>query len=195
NPDEAVLTGRKVLQTRITRNDGGTWKPFNPPNRDSHAKQYGCSATRCALHLHEYTERVDPPATYRSTSVVGLIMAVGNVGDLLIPYDQSDTFFCRDGGFTWEEVHKDAHLWKVGDSRSVILIANDEEPTDHVLFSTHEGLTWHEYKFSSDRMRVQSILTVPEETSRRFLLLGQLPYSSSHLAVFLDFKALAPRQC
>lgn len=40
-------------------------------------------------------------------------MAVGNVGETLAPYTESDTFFSRDAGFTWEEVHKDAHLWNL----------------------------------------------------------------------------------
>ena len=67
-------------------------------------------------------------------------MAVGNVGETLEEYDQSDTFLSRDAGFTWEEVHKDAHLWEFGDSGSILIMANDEGPTDHVMFSTDEGL-------------------------------------------------------
>ena len=69
-------------------------------------------------------------------------MAVGNVGEVLADYTESDTFLSRDAGFTWEEVHKDAHTWEFGDSGSILIMANDEEPTDHVLFSTDEGLTW-----------------------------------------------------
>ena len=60
--------------------------------------------------MHGYTERFDPRATFSSPSVVGLNMAVGNVDEKLAPYDESDTFLSRDAGFTWEEVHKDAHL-------------------------------------------------------------------------------------
>ena len=70
-------------------------------------------------------------ATYSTPSVPGLLMAVGNVGEYLEAYDQSDTFLSRDGGFTWEEVHKDAHLWEFGDSGSILVMANDEGPTDH----------------------------------------------------------------
>ncbi|KAF8169150.1 Oligoxyloglucan reducing end-specific cellobiohydrolase [Mycena galopus ATCC 62051] len=195
NPEEALLTGHKVLQSKITHNDGSTWKPLDPPTHDSLGNLYPCHTTRCALHVHGYTERLDSSTTFSSSSVVGLIMAVGNVGESLVPYDQSDTFLSRDGGFTWEEVHKDAHLWKIGDSGSIIVIANDEEPTDHVLFSTNEGMTWRHYKFSDDPVRVRSIMTVPADTSRRFLLLGHPTRSSAHLAIFLDFTALTSRQC
>ncbi|KAJ7259099.1 hypothetical protein B0H12DRAFT_1070032 [Mycena haematopus] len=192
--NEALLTGRKELQSRITHNDGSTWKPLAPPKHDSLGNSY-CDTPDCALHVHGYTERLDSSTTFSSSSVVGLIMAVGNVGKSLAPYDQSDTFLSRDGGFTWEEVHKDAHLWKIGDSGSVIVMANDEEPTDHVLFSINEGLTWRQYRFSDVKIRVRSIMTVPADTSRRFLLFGHPSRSSSHPAVFLDFSALTSHQC
>lgn len=122
-------------------------------------------------------------------------MAVGNVGETLKPYTESDTFLSRDAGFTWEEVHKDAHLWEFGDSGSILVMANDEEPTDHVLFSTNEGLTWREYKFAEDKIRVKSIVTVPSDTSRRFILMGNSARSAVSVAVHLDFTALTRTQC
>jgi hypothetical protein len=123
-------------------------------------------------------------------------MAVGNVGEKLAPYDQSDTFLSRDAGFTWEEVHKDAHLWEFGDSGSVLVMANDEEPTDHVLFSTDEGLNWREYKFGDEPTRIKSIVTVPSDTSRRFILMGETPRRPfESVAIHLDFSALTLKQC
>lgn len=123
-------------------------------------------------------------------------MAVGNVGESLAPYSESDTFLSRDAGFTWEEIHKDAHLWEFGDSGSILVIANDEEPTDHVLFSIDEGLTWREFKFSSEAVRVRQIVTVPKDTSRKFILLGYYPRSQqSAVAIHLDFSSLTRKQC
>lgn len=123
-------------------------------------------------------------------------MAVGNVGEKLAPYDQSDTFLSRDAGFTWEEVHKDAHLWEFGDSGSILIMANDEEPTDHVLFSTDEGLNWREYKFGDEPIRVRSIVTVPSDTSRRFILFGDNPRRPfESVAVHLDFSSLTLKPC
>ncbi|KAJ7355652.1 vacuolar protein sorting/targeting protein 10 [Mycena albidolilacea] len=195
NPHEAAISGRKALQSRITHNDGGTWKPLVPPQKDSLGNKYACDSVKCALHIHGYTERSDPRATYSSPSIVGLLMAVGNVGEALAPYDQSDTFLSRDAGVTWEEVHKDAHLWEFGDSGSILVMANDEEPTDHVLYSTDEGLNWHEYRFTDEKLRIQSIITVPSDTSRRFILKGALPHSSVSTVVHLDFTSLTSKQC
>ena len=123
-------------------------------------------------------------------------MAVGNVGEVLAPYDQSDTFLSRDAGFTWQEVHKDAHLWEFGDSGSILVMANDEAPTDFILFSTNEGLDWHEYKFSEEKVRVRAIITVPADTSRRFLLLCDGPKNvGGAVGIHIDFTALTARKC
>ncbi|EEB94587.1 hypothetical protein MPER_06577, partial [Moniliophthora perniciosa FA553] len=198
DPVEAALTGRKHLVSRITHNDGGTWKPLRPPKTDSLGNEYDCKDTSCALHVHGYTERVDPRATFSSPSIVGLIMAVGNVGSSLVAYSDSDTFLSRDGGFTWHEVHKDAHLWEFGDSGSILIMANDEEAVDHVLFSTDEGETWRQYRFMAEgagKMRVRFIITVPSDTSRRFVLLGEYPGGRGSVAVQVDFSALTSRKC
>lgn len=150
---------------------------------------------KCSLHLHGYTERRDARATYSSPSVVGLMLAVGNVGESLAPYKESDTFLTRNAGFTWEEVHKDAHMWEFGDSGSILVIVNDEEPTDHVQFTTDEGLTWREYNFGT-RLRVVSLNTVPSDNSRKFLLIGYQPRDMSRsVAIYLDFSALTHRKC
>ncbi|KAI0630633.1 Oligoxyloglucan reducing end-specific cellobiohydrolase [Trametes polyzona] len=196
NPHEAPLTGRKLLQTRITHNDGGSWRPLPPPPKDSHGNKYPCDSTACSLQIHGYTERYDVRATFSTPSVPGLLMAVGNVGDSLARYEDSDTFLSRDAGFTWEEVHKDAHLWEFGDSGSILIMANDEGPTDHVMFSTDEGLNWREYKFSDEPVRVKAIVTVPEDTSRRFILMGYYPRArNAAVAVHIDFSALTKQMC
>ncbi|GAA5827143.1 hypothetical protein JCM3770_007150 [Rhodotorula araucariae] len=195
NPDEAALSSVKKLQTRITHNDGGRWKPMNPPSKDSLGRTFDCTGTNCALHIHGYTERRDPRATYSSTSAVGLMLAVGNVGEYLVPYTDSDTFLTRDGGFTWEEVHKDAHLWEYGDAGSILLLANDEEPTDHVTFTLNEGLSWQDYSFG-EAIRIRSIVTVPQDTSRKFILFGtKADRPESTVAVHLDFSSITNVKC
>lgn len=195
NPNDADISGQKKIQTRITHNDGGTWKPMNPPARDSLGQEYDCRSTACSLQVHGYTERRDPMATYSSPSAVGLMLAVGNVGEELAAYTDSDIFLTRDGGFTWEEVHKDAHMWEFGDSGSIIVLINDEEPTDHVLYSTDEGISWSEYAFGQT-IRVSSIQTVPMDTSRRFILLGTRPSEpEKSILVYLDFSAITQQKC
>ena len=45
NTGEASITGKKEIQSRITHNDGGTWKPITPPSVDSVGNAYGCTST------------------------------------------------------------------------------------------------------------------------------------------------------
>ena len=47
NPEAAAVTGTKELQTRITHNDGGKWKPLIPPKYDSYGKSYECDSAVC----------------------------------------------------------------------------------------------------------------------------------------------------
>jgi hypothetical protein len=194
NPDAMEVSGRKKLQSRITHNDGGQWKPLTPPSKDSLGRKYDCTSTKCSLHLHGYTERKDPKATYSSPSAVGLMLAVGNVGEELAAYDDSDIFLTRDAGFTWEEVHKDAHMWEFGDSGSILVIVNDEDAVDHVLYSTNEGKSWNSYSFG-EKLRVSTIQTVPEDTSRRFFLIGERSHEKKSVLVHLDFTSVSQTQC
>lgn len=123
------------------------------------------------------------------------MLAVGNVGEELAAYTDSDVFLTRDGGFTWEEVHKDAHIWEFGDSGSILVLVNDEEATDHILYTTDEGLTWNEYVFGQT-LRIKTIQTVPDDTSRRFLLIGNVPgKSDKSILVHLDFSAITNVKC
>ncbi|KAF8325469.1 Oligoxyloglucan reducing end-specific cellobiohydrolase [Cantharellus anzutake] len=193
NPNEAAVTRKKKLQTRITHNDGGTWKPMTPPPLDSLGQPYKCSKVGCSLHIHGYTERIDARATYSSPSAIGLMIAVGNVGEHLVDYKDSDTFLTRDGGFQWEEIHKDAHMFEFGDSGSVLVLVNDEGPTDKVLYSTNEGTSWKEYQFG-DSIRAASIVTMTAETNRKFILFGHTSAGKS-VAVHLDFSSITSRQC
>lgn len=195
NPEEAMISGVKQIQTRITHNDAARWKTLNPPAKDVFGEEYKCRETYCSLQLHGYTERDDPRNVYSSPSAVGVMLAVGNVGEHLAPYKDSDTFLTRDGGFTWEEVHKDAHKWEFGDQGSLIVLVNDEEPTSIVSYSTDEGLSWHDYNFG-ETLRVSKILTVPEDTHRKFLLIGARPTAREQaVVVHLDFSSVTTRRC
>jgi hypothetical protein len=123
------------------------------------------------------------------------MLGVGSVGKELVGYTDSDTFLTRDAGFTWEEVHKDAHMWEFGDQGSIIVLANDEQATDRVLYTTNEGMTWSEYVFG-DNIRVNSIVTVPTDTSRKFMLLGFAPANPDvSIVIHLDFSKLTNVKC
>jgi photosystem II stability/assembly factor-like uncharacterized protein len=200
NPEDTKKGKDKKLRTKITHNDGAQWTLIAPPAKDADGKSYACGSNekptdQCSLHLHGYTERRDPRDTFASASAIGLMFGIGNVGDSLTTKDEANTYFTRDGGLTWREVKKGNYKWEFGDQGSVLVLVEEMKPTRIVYFSVDEGETWEEYEFSDKEMIVESISTVPSDTSKNFLLWGMDTDSKKLATVNLDFSGLRDRTC
>ncbi|KAL8949247.1 MAG: hypothetical protein Q9222_004621 [Ikaeria aurantiellina] len=203
NIEEAEKGSGKKLKTMITHNDGSQWSLLKAPQKDSEGKSYDCKTDNmasCSLHLHGYTERRDPRDVFSSPSAVGLMMAVGNVGEYLTTKSEktSDTFITRDGGIEWSAVKKGNYMWEYGDQGSIIVIVRDTVATDEIFYSLDEGNSWTPYQFSKKKVHVAILSTVPSDNSLNFLLWGQEEDSDSELVTFnLDFSQLEERaeQC
>ena len=199
NIDEAEKGMSKALRTMITHNDGAQWAPLQAPFKDAEGHDFGCDPkdiSRCSLHLHSYTERRDPRATFSSPSAVGLMMAVGNVGESLGRKPEADTFITRDGGVQWSAVKKGNYMWEYGDQGSIIVIVEEDTATQSVFYTLNEGKDWVEYHFADKDFTVAAISTVPSDKSRNFILWGKESGSGSKIAtVNLDFTGLADKQC
>ncbi|KAL8701699.1 MAG: hypothetical protein Q9201_004762 [Fulgogasparrea decipioides] len=200
NIEDAERGNGKKLKTMITHNDGAEWSLLRAPQQDPEGKPYECKTDNiadCSLHLHGYTERRDPRSVYSSPSAVGLMMAVGNVGEYLTDKSEktSDTFITRDGGIEWHAVKKGNYMWEYGDQGSVIVIVRDTVSTDEIFYSLDEGETWIPYRFSNKKVHVAILSTVPSDTSLNFLLWGQEEDSDSEIVTFnLDFSQLRERE-
>ncbi|KAI9769703.1 MAG: vacuolar protein sorting/targeting protein PEP1 [Geoglossum simile] len=196
NPREALLGQKKILKTKITHNDGADWSLIEAPATGADGKPINCEPKdkeRCSLHLHAYTERDDPRETFSSPSAVGLMMAVGNVGDHLGTRQEGDTYITRDGGIVWHAVKNGTYLWEYGDQGSIIVIVEKSTPTREVFFTLDEGRKWERYEFSEDLMSIDEITTVPSDNSREFLLWGRVTSNKSIATVNLDFSGLPGR--
>ena len=143
--------------------------------------------------MHNLLERPDHLLKPTSPSATGMMLATGNVGLALKPYSECDTFFTRDGGFTWQEMHRGTHKWEFGDHGAIILLADDTRLTDTVRYTLDQGLSWSTYRFAP-AMRIQTIDTVPEDTKRQFVMLGETADARA-TAVFLDFSHVLTRPC
>jgi hypothetical protein len=182
---------KKKKQTRITHNDGSEWEHLTAPPKDADNKDWGCKPIipeECSLHIHGYTERADPREMYSSPTAVGLMLGVGNVGSELGPIGEASTFMTSDAGITWKEIKKGSYAWEFGDQGSVIVIVRRGEDVDHVYYSIDSGEKWNLHKFSDRRIRVNTITTVPSDTSLNFLLWGK--DGKELVAVNLDFSGL-----
>lgn len=199
NIGEADQGKSKRLRTLITHNDGAQWAPLQAPSKDAEGRKYQCDprdTLKCSLHLHSYTERRDPRATFSSPSAIGLMMGVGNVGQYLGRKPDADTFITRDGGVEWHPVKKGNYMWEYGDQGSIIVIVEEDLPTRSVFFTLNEGVDWQEYVFADADFTVAAISTVPSDKSRNFILWGQDSSRGSNVAtVNLDFTGLADKRC
>lgn len=185
----------KKLKTQITHNDGGEWNYLVPPAVDSDGKKYKCtgkSIEACSLNLHGFTERADYRDTFSSSSAIGLMIGIGNVGPYLNKKEEGSTFLTRDGGITWKEIKKGVHMWEYGDRGSILVLVEDGH-TDTLSYSLDEGDTWKEYKFSKNKIDVKDLATVPSDNSRKFLIFGESEDDTIGFSV--DFSEIYDRQC
>ena len=199
NLEEADKGASKKLKTMITHNDGAQWAPIQAPKKDADDHDFECDTSKpqqCSLHLHSYTERRDPRATFSSPSAIGLMMGVGNVGQYLGRKPEADTFITRDGGVEWHAVMKGNYMWEYGDQGSIIVIVKEDVATRSVFYTLNEGIDWVEYPFSDTDFAVGAISTVPSDKSRNFILWGKESGSDSKIATInLDFTGLTDNRC
>ncbi|TPX50780.1 hypothetical protein SeLEV6574_g00711 [Synchytrium endobioticum] len=194
NPTEVAIGDYKKVKTKITFDDGASWVDVKAPVKDSNGHAYDCTSIECSLSLHSYTERRDSRDQFSASSAVGLMAGVGNVGRYLAKYTDGNTFVTRDGGRTWREVTKDAHMWEFGDHGGVMILVNDEGPTDIIKYSLDEGLTFQDFKITEadeSKLRITHVITEPEATTGHFVLFGRPAdaglFSWKTVAVHLDF--------
>ncbi|KAF7724908.1 vacuolar protein sorting/targeting protein PEP1 [Apophysomyces ossiformis] len=197
NPGQANKGDPKKLVTMKTVDAGGRWTTLTPPSKDSNGQQYNCYGKDCSLHLHCYSERRNTRDLFSSSSAVGLMVGVGNVGPSLSGYRDGDMFLTRDAGKTWFEVLKGAHIWEFADQGALLMMADDEEATNVVKYTTNEGLSWGTYEFArkDQKIKVDDIITQPDGTSQKYVLFGTEGRSGKTVAYHIDFSAIHPTQC
>ena len=147
----------KKLKTYITFDDGSNWSLISPPSADSEGRKISCNSadrSKCSLHLHSVTT----PRNYGrvfSSPAPGLVMGVGSIGEMLLPYEECDTFLSTDAGVTWRMVRTNAHKHQIGGVGSVLVIVNDEEGVDELNYSLDFGKSWSVF-LGGSRLSVQA---------------------------------------
>ncbi|ORZ10539.1 hypothetical protein BCR42DRAFT_469972 [Absidia repens] len=202
NANQANMGDPKKLVTRLTADAGRSWRKLTPPSVDSKKEYFKCNgggkkAEDCSLHLHSYSERRNSRDLFSSSSAVGLMVGVGNVGTSLTPYRDGDMFLTRDAGKTWNEVYKGAHIWEFADQGGLLMLVDDEDETNEVRYTSDQGLTWKTYEFAKrkDRIKVDDIITQPDGTSQKYVVFGAERGGTKTVAYHIDFSAIHPTQC
>jgi hypothetical protein len=120
-------------------------------------------------------------------------MATGSVGYHLHDRERINTYLSRDAGLTWEEVAQGSHIYEYGDHGSLLVMAEDDVPTQHVLYSWDQGLNWHVLEVSDTPIEIENIIIEPSTTSQSFLVYGW--EGKAGVLIYLDFSALHQRVC
>jgi len=73
-----------AVRTVITHNKGSKWELIKPPTEDSQGRKTNCYLEDgCSLNLQIYSSNGLFAPPYSQESAVGVILAVGNLGDQL----------------------------------------------------------------------------------------------------------------
>jgi len=164
------------IKTYITHNKGASWELIRAPDKDMRGKSTNCfQEDGCSLHLQMYSNNdmmYAPP--YSQESAVGIVMAVGSVGDKL-DFDRGarkGTFLSRDGGLTWTEIAKVPLIYEFGDHGGLLVAAPNIESTTQIRYSWNEGKTWTKLTVSDKPIFVDNIIIEPKSTAQQFVIYG-----------------------
>jgi hypothetical protein len=199
NPKELKITKKKEIVSKITFNNGANWRLLSIPSRDIDGNYYSCKGDNCGLHLHSFTRLSDPENIFSSSSSVGIMIGIGNVGEKLLDYNSADTFLTRDAGLTWSQIRKGPHRFEFGDQGAVMLLVDDTKAVDSIMYTFDQGLTFQSIKLdpeSKTKYKITEVTTEPQSTSQKFVLFGYSESNSRELVAFhFDFSGLHDRQC
>lgn len=181
-PLEELEAFDQKIKSYISHNKGASWELIRPPESDMRGKPTNCfTEDGCSLHLQMYSnndQMYAPP--YSQESAVGIVMAVGSVGDKL-DFDRGarkGTFLSRDGGLTWSEIAKIPLIYEFGDHGGLLVAAPNVQSTTQVRYSWNEGKTWTKLKVSDSPIFIDNIIIEPKSTAQQFVIYGSYDNSS-----------------
>ena len=74
---------------------------------------------------------------------------------------KTSVFLSADAGLSWHQVLQGNYYYNIGDHGGVIVAVKyfkTEGDTNTLLYSTDEGLTWHQHKFYPTPIRCETLL-------------------------------------
>lgn len=197
----SVLAQDGSVQTVVTFDQGGKWRPLRKPWNGK------CDATAgdpglCSLHIHaSYSTSMMlnvPMLPLTEPNAVGLILAHGSVGDA-VSVLSPDVFVSDDGGYTWSQALKGPHHYAILDSGGLLVAVehNPNQPIFQIKFSTDEGQCWHVYNFTDEPIYFTGLASEPGARSMNLSLWGyrESMLSQYWVSVTVDFKQLFSRDC
>ncbi|KAJ5489553.1 Vacuolar protein sorting/targeting protein 10 [Penicillium diatomitis] len=175
----------KKLVSGISFDDGRTFQPLKSDGEK--------------LHLHSMTSYDQlnelPVGHMFSSPAPGIVMGVGNTGEHLKKYSDGDLYVSDDAGLTWRRALKGPHQFAFGDQGGVIIAISDDGKTDKVKYSLNHGKDWEDDIELEHKIKPVSIITTPEATSLKFLIVGVSSDKKKAIISSIDFDGLHERKC
>ncbi|XP_056590985.1 sortilin isoform X1 [Triplophysa dalaica] len=197
----SVLAEDGSVQSVITFNQGGVWRPLQKPWNGM------CDSTtdqpdKCSLHIHgSYSISMKlnvPMQPLAESNAVGLILAHGSVGGA-ISVLSPDVYASDDGGYTWFLALKGPHHYAILDSGGLLVAVehNPSHPISQIKFSTDEGQCWHVYNFTEDPIYFTGLASEPGARSMNISLWGyrETVLNQYWVSVTVDFRRLISKIC
>uniref|UniRef100_A0A3Q3EAT1 Sortilin-related receptor n=1 Tax=Labrus bergylta TaxID=56723 RepID=A0A3Q3EAT1_9LABR len=164
------------MRSVITFDKGGTWELLQPPAADSLGGSVDCQLSKgCSLHLAQrwsqlFNIQLRRMPILSKDSAPGLIMATGSVGRNLA--NKPNVYVSSSAGARWKEALAGPYFFTWGDHGGILMAIPQGGATTHLKFSTNEGETWTDFKFSDREVFVYQLLTEPGEKSTIFTIFG-----------------------
>jgi hypothetical protein len=185
----------RSLATRISWNNGDQWSNLKVKPGGKCRAALCKDPDECFLNLHSVTTNTDVIGTIFSVkSVGGVLIGVGNIGRRLLPYEEGDVFVSTDGGKLWTCILDGAHHYRLIDQGSILVLVDNEKPTDKVLFSFDFGATIEEYNLT-ETIRVKTLITDEDSTSQNLNLFGFLRNSREFVSINFNLDSIFNRTC
>ncbi|RWS29050.1 sortilin-related receptor-like protein [Leptotrombidium deliense] len=193
------------IESVISFNRGGIWKPLRAPLVDSKGHPTKCDINKnCSLHLtQKYKEFTTPSKrsqTMSKASAVGIVYSSGNLGNSL--KSKTNIYLSTDGGLNWKESLTGSYTLSFGDFGAIIVAVNNSAKSSGVNileYSFDTGNTWKQLKFlkNDEKIKVYGLMTEPGETTGTFTLFGSTANSLRHewILVKINFTSIFERKC
>jgi hypothetical protein len=107
--------------------------------------------------------------------------------------DEVNTYFSRDAGRSWEQIAEGSYIYEFGDHGALMIMANNREATNEILYSWNEGLNWTTFQFWEHHIEVENIITEPTGTSQIFIVYGRRHDKGALMQ--LNFETMHERRC
>ena len=181
-----VVVGKGQIRTKMSYDDGRTWNYIGTAD---------CAGDdKCGLNFHSVLDHHNSGRIF-SSPAPGIIAGIGNSGTALRDYEDGNFYVSHDSGLTWTLSRQEGHIYEFGDQGNILLAAYDEGATTKAYYSLDRGVKWNELELSKS-IRPKYLITTPDSTSMKFLLLGKSNEDrSKYLSMAINFGDLYEKKC